>query len=147
MSLEEATPGEPCSPRCWRHAVAAEQVADAGRGDSVAEFEQLASDALVTPKRGSPWPAGAPAPGTRPEPAGDHDCAVGQTLPGDDGPAPDASRGWWPAAPEQGTGRQFAAKGSQDQAIGHPPARSLSGASEDQRDTGGGRGVRDRDRQ
>ena len=33
---------------------------------------------------------------------------------------------------EQGTGRQLAAEGSQDQAIGHPPARSLSGASEDQ---------------
>ena len=33
---------------------------------------------------------------------------------------------------EQSTGRQLAAKGSQDQAIGHPPARSWSCASEDE---------------
>ena len=32
---------------------------------------------------------------------------------------------------EQGTGRQLAAGGSQDQAIGHPPARSSSCASQD----------------
>jgi hypothetical protein len=50
LSRQEATPGEPCSPRCGRHALA-EQVSDAGRGDPMAEFEQLASDALVTPKR------------------------------------------------------------------------------------------------
>jgi len=34
---------------------------------------------------------------------------------------------------EQSTGRQLAAEGSQDQAIGHPPARSSSCASEDER--------------
>ncbi len=33
---------------------------------------------------------------------------------------------------EQRTGRQLAAEGSQDQAIGHPPARSWSCASEDE---------------
>jgi hypothetical protein len=32
----------------------------------------------------------------------------------------------------QSTGGQLAAEGSQDQAIGHPPARSWSCASEDQ---------------
>ena len=33
---------------------------------------------------------------------------------------------------EQGTGRQLATEGRQDQAIGHPPARSWSCASEDE---------------
>ena len=33
---------------------------------------------------------------------------------------------------EQGTGRQLAAEGSQDQAVRRPPARASSGASEDE---------------
>src|SRR5262249_36814180 len=47
-----------------RDTVGADQVADAGRGDPMAEFEQLASDALVTPK----WvlPGQPPGPGAAP---------------------------------------------------------------------------------
>ena len=65
----------------------------------MAECEQLAADALVTLSRILPWPAGAPAPGTQPEAAADRDRGGGRRLPSDDGPAPDASQGWWPAAP------------------------------------------------
>ena len=50
MSLQEATPAEPCSPQCGRYTVAAEQVADARQGDPMAERQELASDALITPK-------------------------------------------------------------------------------------------------
>ena len=53
MSLKEVTPGESCSAWCGRDAVAAEQVADAGRGDLMAEFEQLDANVpqLITPER------------------------------------------------------------------------------------------------
>jgi hypothetical protein len=132
VSLEEATQGDPCSPRGGRHAVTAEQVSDAGRGNLVAEFEQLASDALVTPKwvlPGQPQHQ-LPALGRQLRSAGT--AAAVKRCPAmmDQRPVPAKDGGW--LHQEQSTGRQLAAEGGQDQAIGRPPARSWSGASEDQ---------------
>src|SRR5215472_7870467 len=60
------------------------------------------------------------------------DRGVGQTLPSDYGPAPDASRGWWLAAPRAEHRRQLAAEGSQDYPVSGSPPSPLRGSSEDE---------------
>src|SRR5262252_5978357 len=50
VGLQETAPGESCSSRRGWDAVAAEQVADAGGGDPMAELEQFAANAHVAPK-------------------------------------------------------------------------------------------------
>ncbi len=62
----------------------------------------------------------------------DQDPGVGQRLPSDGGPGPCASPGRWSAAKEQGSGGELAAQGSQDQAVGRPPARSWRRSAEDE---------------
>src|SRR5262249_33210536 len=49
VGLQEPAPRESCSSRCRWDAVAAEQVADAGRRDPIAELEQFAANAQVAP--------------------------------------------------------------------------------------------------
>jgi hypothetical protein len=132
VRLEEATPSESRSPRCRRQAVVAEQVADAGRGDPVAELEQLAADALVTPERVLPGQLEhqPPALGGKLRSAGTSAAAEPCPATMDQRPMPAENRGR--PHQEQGPSRQSAAKGSQNQAIGGPPARPWSCASEDE---------------
>ena len=98
----------------------------------MAEFEQLASDALVTPKwilpgqlEHQPPALGRKQRSTRIATAAKRCPATMDQRPM---PAEDGGR----LHQEQGTGRLLAAEGSQDQAIGHPPVRSWSRASEDE---------------
>ena len=90
----------------------------------------LASDALVTPKWVLPGQLEhqLPALGGKPRSAG---IAAGCPTAMDQRPMPAESRCW--LHQEQSTGRRLAANGSQDQAIGHSPARSRSCASEDEK--------------
>ena len=98
----------------------------------MAELEQLAADALVTPKwvlLGQPQhqlaPLGGKLRSTRTATAAEGGPAMMDQRPV---PAEDGGR----LHQEQSPGRQLAAQGSQDQTIGHPPARSSRGASEDE---------------
>jgi len=63
----------------------------------MAEFEQLAADVLVTPKWVLPGQLEhqPPALGRKRRSTG----TAASAKRSDDGPAPDASRGWWLAAP------------------------------------------------
>ena len=98
----------------------------------MAKFEQLASDALVTPERVLP---GQPqhqllALGRQLRSSGTAEAAKACPAATDQGPVP-ARDGRW-LHQEQGPGRELAAEGSQDQAVRRPPARASSGASEDE---------------
>ncbi len=112
--------------------MAAEQVADAGRGDPIAELEQLAADAFVTPERVLPGQLQHQLPALGWELRSAGTAATAKRCPAtmDQRPVPAENCGR--LNHEQGTGRQLAAEGSQDQAIGHPPARAPSSASEDE---------------
>jgi len=127
LSPQEAAPGESCPPRSRRDAVAAEQVADATRGDPMAELEQLASDALVTPEGVLPGQRQHQLPplGRQIRSAGTAAAAKRCPAVTDQRPVPakDGRR----LHQEQGPSRQLAAEGSQDQAVRRPPARASSG--------------------
>ena len=98
----------------------------------MAESEQLAADALVTPKWVLPGQLQhqPPALGRKQRPTRTALAAKRCPATMDQRPMPAENRGR--LHQEQSTGGQLAAEGNQDQAIGHPPARSWSCASEDE---------------
>ena len=132
MGAEELAPGERRSSRSGRDVVTAEQVADAGGGNLMAELEQFAADTHVAPARvlpGQPQHQ-LPALSRQWRPPGTAAAAEGGRAAVDQGAVPAQDGGW--LHQEQGVGGQPTAERGQDQAIGLPPARSSGGASKDE---------------
>ena len=98
----------------------------------MAELEQLASDALITPKWVLPGQRQhqLPALGRHPRPAGSPAAAKRCPATMDERSVPTQNRGR--LHQEQGPSRQPAAQCGQDHAVGGPPTRSWCCASEDE---------------
>src|SRR5215471_15449779 len=113
MGAQEASPGNSCSSRCGRDAVAAEQLADAGGGDAMAELEQFAANAHVAPKWVLPprQPQHQLLASTRPAAMAARDYGGGRKRTSADGPERGGSPGSWPDAPGAGRSTEAGERG------------------------------------
>ena len=121
-----------------------------GRSEARLRAEVLAlrhHECARSPKAGSAWPASAPTPGTRPAATAVRDPGGGRKRTSADGPARGASPRSWPAAPGAGRSPEAGGRvqpGSCDRlSASEAVERCVAGRAA----PGGGRGVRDRDRQ